>query len=70
MLFVWDRDFAMVTISTIVNDVLDGRILTLPQRTKISVLLNSCDWTDEDMSALLVLVDALSTKKVLARIPE
>ena len=49
----------MVTIATIVHDVLDERKLTLPQRRKISVLLNTSNCTDEDMSAMLVLVDAL-----------
>ena len=60
----------MVTISAIVHDVLDERILTLPQRRRISILLNASNCTDEDMSAMLVLVDALSTNKVMATMPE
>ena len=60
----------MSTISTIVDDVLDNCILTLPQRRKISLLLNSRNCTEEDMAAMLVLVDALSCNQVIAAVSE
>ena len=59
----------MVSISTIVDNVLDTHILTLAQRSQISSLLNSSKCTDEDMTAMLQLVDALSNNKVVAAMP-
>ena len=59
----------MVSISTIVDDVLDTHILTWAQRSQISSLLNSRQCTDEDMTAILQLVDALSNNFVIAAMP-
>lgn len=60
----------MMTISTVVNNVLDARILTPKQRNQLSFLLNCGHCSDEDMNALVVLVDALSRNRVMVTIPE
>ena len=59
----------MVTISTIVDDALHTRTLTMAQRREISDLLNSSQCTDQDTTAMLLLIDALSNNNVLAAIP-
>lgn len=59
-----------MTISTVVNNVLDARILTPKQRNQLSFLLNYGHCSDEDMNALVVLVDALSRNRVMVTIPE
>ncbi len=59
----------MATISTIVDDVLHTRTLTMAQRRELSDLLNSSQCTDKDATAMLLLIDALSNNNVLATIP-
>ena len=59
----------MISISAIVDDVLETNILTCSQRRRISYLLNSSQCTDEDMTAIVQLVAALSNNKVVAALP-
>ena len=60
----------MLTIPTVVNNVLDARVLTRAQRNQLSLLLNCGHCSDEDMNALVVLVDALSSNRVTVDIPD
>ena len=59
----------MATISTIVDDVLHTRTLTMAQRRELSDLLKSSQCSDKDATAMLLLIDALSNNNVLAAIP-
>ena len=54
----------MVTISTIVDDILHTRTLTMAQRKDIGCLLNCSQCTEEDERAMLRLIDALSNNSV------
>ena len=55
-----------MSISAIVEDVLETKVLTLKQRSKISHFLDGRDLSERDATAMLNLVQALSCNSVSA----